>query len=686
MPSNPLLVESTLPYHLPPFAAIEEPHFLPAFKRGMAEQLAEVEQIATNPETPTFANTVAALEGSGQLLRRTEAVFWTRTASHATDGIREIENTVAPLLTHHRDTVLMDARLYDRLVRIDETAGAEEAWLLEKYRTDFVRAGAELDDAGKAGLRELNERLTTLATEFAQNLLAAAAASALVVEDERQLDGLPPAQLDASRQPDGGHRLPLLNYTNQPALSTLTDRGTRRQLFELSTERAPGNRKLAAEMARLRATRADLLGFPSHAAYMVADQTAKTTGAVEDMLSRLVPAAMANADREAEELDGHAGFAIEPWDWSFVAEQVRRSRFDFDDDELRPYFELEAVYRDGVFYAATALYGLTFTPRPDLAGYLPEVSVFEVYDVDGSGLGLFLLDPYARATKRGGAWMHNLVDQSHLLDRRPVAVNNLNITKPADGPTLLSYDEVRTAFHEFGHALHGLLSDVRFPRVSGTSVPRDFVEFPSQVNEMWVTWPAVLASYARHNETGTSVPDALIEQLEAAATFNQGFQTVEYLAATLLDWAWHTLPAGVEVTDPEGFEQEALEAVRHRPSPRPAALPDSDTSRTASRPESADTAPATTPTSGVRCSMPTASSGSSPTADSSGHNGDRFRSTLLSVGGSRDVMDAFHDFRGHDPDITPLLTRRGLAAGRRPTYQVGQTDPADRCARAVGPQ
>jgi peptidyl-dipeptidase Dcp len=660
VPFNPLLAESTLPYHLPPFAAIEEQHFFPAFEQGMAEQLAEVERIATNPQAPTFANTVEALERSGQLLRRTEAVFWTRTSSHATEAIREVESTVAPLLTHHRDTVLMDARLYDRLVRVEDTADADEAWLLEKYRSDFVRAGAELDDAGKARLRELNERLTTLATEFAQNLLAAAAASALVVQDAQQLDGLPPAQLDASRQPDGSHRLPLLNYTNQPALATLTDRGVRRRLFELSTQRAPENRTLAADMARLRATRADLLGFPSHAAYMVADQTAKTTEAVDDMLSRLVPAAMANADREAQMLSEHAGFAIEPWDWSFVAEEVRKQRFDLDDDELRPYFELEAVYRDGIFYAATALYGLTFAARPDLDGYLPEVAVFEVYDADGSGLGLFLLDPYARPTKRGGAWMHHLVDQSHLLGTRPVVANNLNLTKPADGPTLLAFDEVRTAFHEFGHALHGLLSDVRFPRVSGTSVPRDFVEFPSQVNEMWMTWPAVLANYARHHEAGTPVPAALIEQLEAAAAFNQGFATVEYLAATLLDWAWHTLPAGREVTDPERFERDALErfGIAH-----PLVPPRYRTQYFAHC--------FSTGVGGYSAGYYSYIWSEVLDADSvewfkangglERANGDRFRATLLSVGGSRDVMDAFHEFRGHDPDITPLLARRGLA-------------------------
>ncbi len=456
--------------------------------------------------------------------------------------------------------------------------------------------------------------------------------------------------------------LPLRNYTNQPALAELTNRETRRRLFELSVNRAPGNAALAARMAALRADRAALLGFPTHAAYTVADQTAKTTEAVEDLLLRLVGPAVANVEREAAALSELAGFAIEPWDWSYYAEQLRRARYDFDDTDLRPYFELDRVYADGIFRAAHELFGLTFARRPELAGYLPEVQVFEVYDADGSGLGLFLLDPYSRSTKRGGAWMHSLVDQSHLFGRRPVVCNNLNITRPDTGPTLLTYDELTTAFHEFGHALHGLLSDVRFPRVSGTTVPRDFVEFPSQVNEMWATWPSVLVEYARHHVTGAPVSSELVERLDAAQQFNQGFQTVEYLAAALLDWAWHTLPAGVVVDDPLAFESAALErfGVAHPLVPSRygtsyfAHLFTSGVggysagyySYIWSEVLDADTVEWFKARGGLTRA-----------------NGDRFRSKLLGVGGSRDVMAAFRDFRGADPQVEPLLVRRGLTGG-----------------------
>ena len=672
MTTNPLLTESTLPYHLPPFEGVEPGHFLPAFEQGMREQLAEVEDIAADPEPPSFANTVEALERSGQLLRRAEAVFFTLTSSHATEEIREIEAGLAPRLTRHRDALLLHPGLYHRLSAV-ETSIPEEAWLLEKYRTDFIRAGAELSDADQQRLRGMNEELTRLATDFAQQLLAAKAEAALVVHDEARLDGLSAAAVETARQEDGSFLLPLLNFTNQPALAELTDRATRKRLFELSTTRAPGNRDLAARMAALRADRAALLGYPSHAAYVVADQTAKTTEAVEELLGQLVGPAIENVDREAAALSAHAGFAIEPWDWSFYAEQVRKQRYSFDAGELRPYFELDRVYRDGVFHAATALYGLTFQTRPDLAGYVPDVQVFEVFDADGSGLGLFLLDPYARATKRGGAWMHQLVDQSHFFGRRPVVCNNLNVTKPGSGPTLLTYDEVRTAFHEFGHALHGLLSDVRFPRVSGTSVPRDFVEFPSQVNEMWQTWPTVLERYARHHETGEPVPSALLERLEAAATFNQGFETVEYLAAALLDWAWHTLPAGEVVEDPLAFEMAALErfGIAH-----PLVPPRYRTSYFAHIFSSGVAGYSAGYYSYIWSEVLDAETvewfksngGLDRTA------GDRFREALLSVGGSVDVIEAFRALRGAEPRIEPLLVRRGLARG---ADGIPETDPAD---------
>ncbi|WP_084195479.1 M3 family metallopeptidase [Streptosporangium amethystogenes] len=659
MAENPFFEPSTLPYGLPPFALIREEHYLPAFERGMADQLREVREIADNPEPATFGNTIEALERSGRILKRTVTVFSSISASDTTDGIREIETQISPRLTQHTDSILLDRALYARIKQV-ATDDPEEAWLLQKYRVDFVRAGADLSEDDQDRLRALNEELTRLATTFSQNLLTASTASALVVEDVKLLDGLAESTIKAIEK-DGRYVLPLFNYTNQPALAELTDRETRRRLYELSIGRAPENFELAARMAALRAERAALLGFPNHAAYSVADQTAKTTDAVEEMLGKLVGPAVANVRREAEALSEQAGFPLEPWDWSFYAERVRKARYDFDAADLRPYFELDRVLRDGLFHAAGELYGITFADRDDLAGYHPDVRVFEVSDADGSPLGLFLFDPYARPTKRGGAWMNNLVTQSHLFGELPVVMNNLNITKPSEGPTLLTFEEVNTAFHEFGHALHGLFSDVRFPRVSGTDVPRDFVEYPSQVNEMWATWPSILANFARHHETGEPVPAELLEKMRAAEKFNQGFATVEYLAAALLDWAWHKPAAGEIVGDAEAFENAALERA--------------GIAYDLVRPRYRTNYFAHIFVSGVGgYSAGYYSYIWSEVLDAESvdwfeenggltrGNGDHFRSTLLSVGGSRDVMDAFRDFRGRDPRIEPLLKRRGLEA------------------------
>jgi peptidyl-dipeptidase Dcp len=653
---NPFFVPSTLPYQLPPFAEIRDEHYRPAFERGMADQLAEIDEIVANPETPTFENTVVALERSGRILTRTRVAFFTMVASHATGAIRELETVMSPRLAAHRDAIFLNRRLYQRLCQV-AGADAEESWLLERYRLDFVLAGVELSDPDQARLRELNQELSSLSTAFQQTLLDALTGEALVVDDVALLDGLSESAIEAIRQDDGTYRLPLLNYTNQPGLAELTNRDVRRQLYQRSVDRAPHNRALAIEMATLRAERAQLLGYPTHAAYAVADQTAKTTEAVEEMLGRLTGPAVANAQREAAALAEQAGFAIEPWDWSFYASKVRKARYDFDQNDMRPYFELDRVLRDGVLYAATQLYGVTFRERDDLVAYHPDVRTFEVFDHDGTRLGLFLLDPYARPTKQGGAWMNNLVDQSHLLGDLPVVVNNLNVTRPAEGPTLLTYDEVRTAFHEFGHALHGLLSDVRFPRVSGTEVPRDFVEYPSQVNEMWITWPEVLAHYARHHETDEPMPQELVDKIKAAEKFNQGFATLEYLAAALLDWAWHTLGAGDEVEDAEAFEAAALEAAG---VDFPLVPPRYRTSYFAhvfaggysagyysyiwSEVLDADSVEWFEENGGLTRA-----------------NGDRFRRALLARGGSGDSMETFRTFRGRDPRIEPLLERRGLA-------------------------
>ena len=654
MTENPFLSPSELPYELPDFSAIREEHFLPAFEKAVAEHLAEVDAIVDNPEPATFDNTIVELERSGRTLNRVEVVLNTLAAADATDGIQEIEKELAPRSTQHSDAILLNRGLWARIQKV-ATDDPEEAWLLERYRIDFVKAGADLGVEEQSRLRELNTELTELSTEFGRNIVRSTHESSLVTDDVAELDGLDEAQINAIEK-DGTYVLPLLNTTVQPALAQLTNRATRKRLYELSIERAPENLKIAARMATLRAERANLLGYSDHAAYTVADQTAKTVDAVEERLAQLVVPARRNVDKEAEALAEQAGHDIEPWDWPFYTEQVRKARFDFDESALRPYFELGRVIEDGVFHAASLLYGVTFTERPELRGYHADMRTWEVFDRDGSPLGLFLLDPYARPTKQGGAWMHNLVDQSFLLGQRPVVVNNLNITKPVSGPTLLTFDEVETAFHEFGHALHGLLSAVRFPRVEGTSVPRDFVEFPSQVNEMWALWPQVLSHYAKHHETGEPVPAELVERLTAATTFNQGFDTFEYLAAALLDWSWHRLAPGETVEDPSSFEAKALEAV--------GAL------HPLVRPRYRSTYFLHVFNGGYSAGYYSYLWSQVLDAESvewfkgngglTRQGGARFREKILSVGGSVDPMQAVTDFLGHEPGMGPLLARKGL--------------------------
>jgi peptidyl-dipeptidase Dcp len=660
---NPFFAPSPLPYRLPPFAEISEEHYAPAFERGMAEQLEEVEAIAASADPPTFDNTVAALERSGQLLNRVSRVFFNQASSDTNPAVQEIQKDVTPKLAQHSDAIHLDRRLFARIRAIStDELDAEQRWLLERYVTDFVRAGAELAPADQDRLRSLNEQLSTLSTRFEQNLLADTNASAIVIEDAAELDGLSEDAIKAaaetarSRGLDGKYVITLGLPTGQPALSDLVNRDLRERVHRASTQRGQrDNAELVVQMAGLRAERAALLGYANHAEYVVADQTAPGTRAVTEMLGKLTPAAVANAHREADELREVAGFDIAAWDWSFYAEKVREARYAIDSRQMRPYFELDRVLRDGVFHAAHKLYGVDFTERADLTGYHPDVRVFEVSDEDGSPLGLFLGDFYARASKRGGAWMNSLVTQSELEGTRPVVVNNLNIAKPPGGePTLMTFDQVNTMFHEFGHALHGLFSAVRFPRFSGTSVPRDFVEYPSQVNEMWAVWPEVLANYARHHETGEPMPQELVDRMLEAQKFNQGFATVEYLAATLLDWAWHTLDEAP--ADALAFEEQAL---RNANVDLPLVPPRYRSTYFAhiwasgysagyysyiwSEVLDADTVEWFKENGGL-----------------TRENGDTFRGELLSKGGSLDAMTAFRNFRGRDPRIEPLLERRGL--------------------------
>ncbi|MGY4098872.1 M3 family metallopeptidase [Nocardia sp. R16R-3T] len=672
MTSNPFFESSALPYELPPFAEIGTQHYVPAFERGMAEQLAEIAAVTSDGQEPSFANTIAALERSGAVLTRVSNVFFNITLSDSTETTDAIEAEVSPKLAAHRDTIYLDPELFARVEalygrRDDLGLDPEQARLLEQYHIRFVRAGARLDAAGQARLRELNSELASAATEFGHNILAATNGATVIVESVGELAGLGETAVAAAAANarelgrDGAWALRLQNVSNQPVLAELADRDLRQRVMAASLGRGLGdNGALAVRIAALRAERAALLGYADHASYAVEDQTAKTAAAVEEMLARLVAPAVADADREAAELArAMGGPQLRSWDWQFWSERVRAERFSVDAEALRPYFELERVLRDGVFFAAERVYGITFRERGDLVGYHPEVRIFEVFDADGSALGLFLGDFFARPSKRGGAWMNELVSQSRLLGKRPVVVNNLNIVKPPEGePALLTWDNVRTLFHEFGHALHGLFSDVTYPFFSGTEVPRDFVEFPSQVNEMWMSRPEVLANYARHIETGEPMPTELVERMAAAERFGTGFKTVEYLGATLLDWAWHRVPApeALADTDAEVFEEEAL---------RKAGL-------------AIDAIPPRYRTGyfahifsgGYAAGYYSYIWSEVLDADtvvwfdegdaSIREKGEIFRRELLSRGGSVDPLAAFESFRGRAPEIEPLLVRRGL--------------------------
>ncbi|MFF2039968.1 M3 family metallopeptidase [Kitasatospora sp. NPDC058170] len=674
MTENPFFKASTLVYELPPFAEIREEHYLPAFERGMADQLAEIAEITANPEAPSFDNTLIALERSGALLRRVGAVFFNQASSDTSPGVDRVDAEVSPKIAAHTDAIHLDAELFARVEALYERRDelgldAESLRLLERRHTRFVRAGARLGSAEQARLRSLNAELATAETAFRQNVSADSQARALVLDSVEQLDGLSPDAVAAAAENgralghEGAYVLSLKNFSNQSELAFLTDRSVRERLMAASLGRAVDtNGPLAIRMSALRAERAQLLGYPTHAAYVVADETAGSVEAVDALLPRLVAPAVANAAREAAELakvaaaDGVEEIAAH--DWAYYSEQVRQSAYQVDAAALRPYFELERVLHDGVFHAAGLVYGLTFTERPDLTAYHPDVRVFEVFEEDGGSLGLFLGDFHARASKRGGAWMEELVTQSTLLGKRPVVMNNLNIARPAPGePVLLSWDEVRTLFHEFGHALHGLFSDVRYPYFAGTEVPRDFVEFPSQVNEMWMVWPAVLANYAKHHVTGEPLPAEQVERMAAAEGFGQGFRTVEYLAAALLDWAWHTVPAGQEIADAEEFEAAALA----KAGLAVAAIP----------PRYRTTYFAHIFAGGYSAGYYAYIWSEVLDADTVDwfrgngrtvrESGEVFRAELLSRGDSRDALDSFRAVVGRDPRTEPLLVRRGLA-------------------------
>jgi peptidyl-dipeptidase Dcp len=668
--TNPLLDPSPLPYGLPPFAHISAAHYAEAVEAGLAAHLEEIDAITGNPDPATFLNTAVAMERSGLLLNRAAAAFFTLVSADAGDDIKALETELSPRFSAHQDAVYMNRGLYERFSAIDvDGLDAESVRLVQEYLKEFRQSGIQLDDAGQDRLRTVNAELSRLGTEFGQRTKEAMKASALLLDNPADLAGLPEEDVAGAAEAakaaghDGKYLLTLIQPSNQPALASLENRTIRRRLFEASLSRGTDGgpldvREIVTATVRLRAEKAALLGFANFAELVVDQQTAPDFSNVQAMLRRLAPAAVRNAQAEADALAGTAGHHLEPWDWAYYSARVRKEKFQVDEQAIRPYFALESVLNDGVFHAATQLYGITFHEREDLEGYHPDVRVWEVRDEDGTGLGLFLGDYYTRESKRGGAWMNSLVEQSSLLGTRPVVINNLNITKPAPGePTLLSLDEVRTVFHEFGHALHGLFSSVTYPRFSGTSVPRDFVEYPSQVNEMWIMWPEVLANYARHHSSGEALPQVIVDKLNDSLLWGEGFATTEYLGAALLDLSWHVLSQADVPGDVLAFEAKALaEASIAHPLIPPryrsgyfqhifagAGYAAGYYSYIWSEVLDADTVEWFKENGGLTRA-----------------NGDRFRSELLSRGNSRDPLESFRLFRGRDAELAPLLKRRGL--------------------------
>ena len=674
---NPFALRSTLEYEMPDFSRINDESYLPAFYAGCQEQLHEVHEIIKQDEV-TFENTIVAMERSGQLLMRVLVVFYNKSSSDTTDRLDEIEEEIAPKLSAHTDAIRLNQALFGRIKELygkrdSLELNTEDAWLLERYYMDFTHAGAHLTDAQREELTNLNEELSKLETQFGKNLLTDTNDLGVLVDDVTELDGLSENEIAAcaaaakARGLEGKWLVGMVNFTGHPLHASMKNRSLRERVMKNSLIKGArnnenDNRPVILQIVKLRAKRAELFGVKTHAEHVLQDRNAQNPENVHKMLKQIAPAAVRNARAEGADLQKSIDasgekFTLESWDWDFYTEAVRMEKYNLDTSAMRPYFELERVLHDGVFFAANKLFGISFKERKDIVTYHPDARAFEVFNEDGSKLALFIGDFYTRDSKRGGAWMNNLVDQSHLLGQLPVVVNNLNVPKPPAGqPTLLTYDEITTLFHEFGHTLHGMLSDVKYPRFSGTSVERDFVEFPSQVNEMWLTWPEVLDNYAIHYETGEKIPQEWVDNLKAASTFNEGHATTSYMAAAILDLAWHSLDANSTVEDVEEFEAKAIEAYGLNYGPVPTRYRSTYFSHIFAGGYSAgyygyiwsevldaDTVDWFKENGGLTRA-----------------NGDHFRKTLLSRGGSINSMQMFRNFRGRDATIEPLLKRRGL--------------------------
>jgi peptidyl-dipeptidase Dcp len=676
-PDNPFYAPSSLPFQAPPFDRIHDGDYQPAIEAGMAQQLTEIRAIADNPAPPTFENTLVPLEQSGRLLDRVTSVFDAVTGANTNPDLQRVEQIEAPKLAAHRDAIYLDTQLYRRVETIYQQREAvkldpESLRLVEYYHREFVHAGANLSDTDKTVLKQMNEEISTLQNDFRTKLLAATQSAAYSTQDKNQLAGLSEAELAAAAETaktrkQEGWVLPMQNTTQQPFLAGLSDRATRQALFEHSWTRAErgdpnDTRATVTRLAELRAAKAKLLGYPNYAAWALEDQMAKTPEAAKKFMDDLVAPATANAAGEAADIrrlmeTEKAGNDLQPWDWDFYAKQVRKAKFDIDEAQVKPYFELDNVLQNGVFYAANQLYGLNFTERKDIPVYHPDVRVFEVTEADGKALALFYCDYFKRDNKNGGAWMSNLVGQSKLLGTLPVVYNVGNFPKPAAGqPALISFTDATTMFHEFGHALHGMFSDTKYPSLSGTSVARDFVEFPSQFTEHWATYPAIFHHYAKHYETGAPMPAELAAKLVKAKTFNQGYALTEILAAAELDMQWHTLSPGTPIESPDAFEKDALARTHLAVSYVPPRYRSSYFSHIFAGGYAA----------GYYAYL------WSEMLDDDAYqwfldhggltraNGDRLRRMVLSRGNTEDLAAMYKAWLGKDPSVKPMLQERGL--------------------------
>ncbi len=676
--ANPFFKASALPFQAPPFDKIKDSDYQPAIEEGMRLQLAEIEMIANDPAPATFQNTIVAMERTGTMLNRVQAVFGGVTGANTNDALQKVQEDEAPKLAAHQDAISLNGKLFKRVEAVYKKRAAlkldpESMRLLEVTYRGFVHSGANLSDADKATLKAFNEEESTLSTQFTNRLLAAAKAAAVVVDDKAKLAGLSDAEIDAAgrlakdRKLDGKWVLPIQNTTQQPALASLSDRAMRETVFKAAWNRAEkgdanDTRELLTRIAQIRAQKAKLLGFPSYAAWNLEDQMAKTPEAALTFMRNLVPAATARAQAEAKDIQAVIGqqngaFQVEAWDWERYAEQVRKAKYDLDESQIRPYLELDTVLKNGVFYAANQLYGLTFKERKDLPVYQPDVRTFEVFDKDGKPLALFYCDYFKRDNKNGGAWMDNFVGQSKLLGMKPVVYNVCNFTKPAAGqPALLSFDDVVTMFHEFGHALHGMLSDRKYPRLSGSNTARDWVEFPSQFNEYWASEPKVFANYAKHHTTGEPMPQALVDKIKKSGAFNKGYGMTETIAAALLDMEWHSLGAGEPKQDADAFEAASLRKDQIDLSSVPPRYRSSYFLHIWGNGYAA----------GYYAYLWTQMLSDDAFQWFTEHggmtreNGDRFRKMVLSRGNSEDLGQMYREFRGADPSVEPMLVKRGL--------------------------